>query len=1081
MAASPSDAPLELTVEPGRHVVRIHRAGFESFSTTVELDVGANKAIKPSWTPEQKSPVVDTPSSAAAETTPQPVKKLAPPSAEEQARIAKQLDDLYKLSRTGAKSTAQAQELYDVAAKAGSAPAERYELLLKGAELAAVAGDFKLATQGIDTIDADYEIDPLDSKQKLFDKFIGAAKADRLADAIPVAEQLIDQAVAADRYETAILLSTSASRAATKSQLTTKKTVEDRLAHRRNEIRAIVPIYATVQKAKQTLDKNPSDPDANLTLGRWQCFYKNDWQAGLPLLAKGSDEKLKALAAAELQSPSDTEQQARLADGWWDIAQKESGLGRDTVLVHAGEFYKAVMPNLNSALRKALIEKRLTQTAGLTPLRPSIRKREQGWVEPTRTELVGGDGGHQFEDTAPSGLQLVGFEITTGKPFGDLIITSIKAIFSGPSGTFYGQLRGRPSDDVVTVRAKDGYAVGGIVAKGGRQADGLKVEFMRFQGNQLIANESYESDWVGGRGGGDEVTMAGDGRTVIGICGRSGIALDKFGLVQAGDGAASASTAATANIPLNKWIDVLPLVDADRDVVGGTWRRDGAELVAEPNPGSRVAIPLVVDGSYDLAIEFTRASGSGGVAALLSVDSRPFMLELSSLDGSGSGLMVLDGHFAWVAENPISVRPGTLENDHRYRLSVSVRTIAGNRASVDVSLDGKPYLPHWEGSPTSLRAHEYWTMPNSKGLGFGTSAAVTFHSVKLRVVSGHASVDPAAAGSTAEPNPRPTDNAGQPPPVALDYVATEHTWKSGQPAVHLIPTRGGFCCLSSVGGHFDAYSESAGIRAADNGYWSLGGQSAQPYLAAKAVSFQRLPPAMFQGRVKEFAWRNGDPPVKMLQKNTGICVLSGVAGHFAGSSEEVRVRLDDDGYWYLEGKSRQKELAQRQSASSGARRGCIGSRPSSTLGRMAINPLSGFWTRTRGLPIRRLGQVRRGGRRGSGVRRRRRRCILPANRAKDRRAQGPRFACSSDLQREVLILSKSGQRGLSKIVEYSVQSLPAKWMRFVPRAFVVGMHHQRGFAFSQGWSPAATLVEVETKDMTTTGLRRCHADANPLG
>ena len=352
----------------------------------------------------------------------------------------------------------------------------------------------------------------------------------------------------------------------------------------------------------------------------------------------------------------------------------------------------------------------------------------------------------------------------------------------------------------------------------------------------------------------------------------------------------------------------MPLVDADRDVVGGTWRRDGAELVAEPNPGSRVAIPLVVDGSYDLAIEFTRASGSGGVAALLSVDSRPFMLELSSLDGSGSGLMVLDGHFAWVAENPISVQPGTLENDHRYRLLVSVRTIARNRASVDVSLDGKPYLPHWEGSPTSLRAQEYWTMPNSKGLGFGTSAAVTFHSVKLRVVSGHASVDPAAAGSTAEPNPRPTDNAGQPPPVALDYVATEHTWKSGQPAVHLIPTRGGFCCLSSVGGHFDAYSESAGIRAADNGYWSLGGQSAQPYLAAKAVSFQRLPPAMFQGRVKEFAWRNGDPPVKMLQKNTGICVLSGVAGHFAGSSEEVRVRLDDDGYWYLEGKSREKEL-----------------------------------------------------------------------------------------------------------------------------------------------------------------------------
>ena len=48
------------------------------------------------------------------------------------------------------------------------------------------------------------------------------------------------------------------------------------------------------------------------------------------------------------------------------------------------------------------------------------------------------------------------------------------------------------------------------------------------------------------------------------------------------------------------------------------------------------------------------------------------MIELSSLDGKASGLMMVDGHAAWEAKNPISLQPGTLENGHLYRLLVGV-------------------------------------------------------------------------------------------------------------------------------------------------------------------------------------------------------------------------------------------------------------------------------------------------------------------------------------------------------------------------------------------------------------------------
>ena len=224
---------------------------------------------------------------------PQPVKKLSPPPAADQERIAKQLDDLYKTSHASAnsKDPAIAQQLYDVAAKDGSSPAERFVLLQKGAEIAAAGGDLNLALQGIDTLDAAFEIDALGLKQKLLEKFIGTAKADRVADAIPVAEQLVDQAMAADQYETALILATAASHAVSKSQIPTHAEIENRLSRRRHEIRIIEPIYAAAKKSQEALDKNPADAEANLVVGRWRCFYKNDWPAGLPLLAKRERRK----------------------------------------------------------------------------------------------------------------------------------------------------------------------------------------------------------------------------------------------------------------------------------------------------------------------------------------------------------------------------------------------------------------------------------------------------------------------------------------------------------------------------------------------------------------------------------------------------------------------------------------------------------------------------------------------------------------------------------------------------------------------------------------------------------------------
>lgn len=112
--------------------------------------------------------------------------------------------------------------------------------------------------------------------------------------------------------------------------------------------------------ALKTLETNPGDAAANLTLGRVLCFHREMWETGLPYLSNSSDEKLKAVAAEELSKPADALAISAMADAWWDIGAKESEPRKGAILRHAGEWYREALPEL-SGLSKAKVEKRLNE------------------------------------------------------------------------------------------------------------------------------------------------------------------------------------------------------------------------------------------------------------------------------------------------------------------------------------------------------------------------------------------------------------------------------------------------------------------------------------------------------------------------------------------------------------------------------------------------------------------------------------------------------------------------------------------------------------------------------------------------
>ena len=122
--------------------------------------------------------------------------------------------------------------------------------------------------------------------------------------------------------------------------------------------------HEAIRAAQERLKTAPDDADACLAVGRWYCFQQGDWDEGLKLLAKGSDEALKSLAAEELASkPAKAEEKVARGDAWWDLAEKADGKAKAAMRQRAGHWYQEALPDLPPGLGKLKIEKRLAQAA----------------------------------------------------------------------------------------------------------------------------------------------------------------------------------------------------------------------------------------------------------------------------------------------------------------------------------------------------------------------------------------------------------------------------------------------------------------------------------------------------------------------------------------------------------------------------------------------------------------------------------------------------------------------------------------------------------------------------------------------
>ncbi|HWE04236.1 MAG TPA: hypothetical protein VG326_17655 [Tepidisphaeraceae bacterium] len=232
----------------------------------------------------------------------------------------------------------------------------QYVLLHEAAELFAAAGDLPAALKAVDDLAGVFAIDVAQEKLSILKR----AKVGRLSPsaASAYADATLTLGWGAMRrgdFESAnraVSLAAGAVHEAQDPKLTSAAQALTAEAHR------ALGEAGQARAAEEKLKTQPNDPSANLGAGRFLCFYRGDWTRGLPMLAKGSDPTLKALAESDLAPPTDADAQLALGQKWGELAGRDTTFARAQLRQRATYWYALAEAGLGG-LKKVLAQRRI--------------------------------------------------------------------------------------------------------------------------------------------------------------------------------------------------------------------------------------------------------------------------------------------------------------------------------------------------------------------------------------------------------------------------------------------------------------------------------------------------------------------------------------------------------------------------------------------------------------------------------------------------------------------------------------------------------------------------------------------------
>jgi tetratricopeptide (TPR) repeat protein len=295
------------------------------------------------------------------------VERLAIPPREAQDEALELIKSIFakEYASTDAKDRIKlAKVLLDQARKPENDAASQFTLLKEAVLVAADAGDIGTTLAAVETMVAKFQVDGVSVKSYALAKLAKSVAEPAACKQVTAAcFALVDELLTADNFKAAGEALDTAEAAARKSR-DSQVIADVRTAAR--DVQEARAEFEKVAAYVNTLRDNPTDPQANLEMGKYECFVRGDWDAGLPLLALGGDEALSEIATRSIAAAAEPQQRFDLANAWWDLAEKRTGDERKAIQSYALTIYREVAPDL-VGLSKTVAEKRISDAAEAAP------------------------------------------------------------------------------------------------------------------------------------------------------------------------------------------------------------------------------------------------------------------------------------------------------------------------------------------------------------------------------------------------------------------------------------------------------------------------------------------------------------------------------------------------------------------------------------------------------------------------------------------------------------------------------------------------------------------------------------------
>lgn len=288
-------------------------------------------------------------------------RRPVPPAAQfarSQSRVRDVFADELESATTVQKKADVARRLADQAGSTADS-SDRFALLSLALDKAVEAGDVSVGAALIDRIPREYAVDPsswrLDAATRLAAKAGPAAAADLADVCLTISRQALD-AGHDEVASKAVTLAAAVARKAKDPDLVAQATrLQLRMKQRQAVERDLRPLL-------EALAADPGEASVCGEAGKALCLKADRWAEGLPLLAKGSDESLRRIAAAELKPGDAPEHWAALGDAWWDWSESQKPPWKAAAKARAAFHYERAVASL-VGLDRARVEKRLAAAA----------------------------------------------------------------------------------------------------------------------------------------------------------------------------------------------------------------------------------------------------------------------------------------------------------------------------------------------------------------------------------------------------------------------------------------------------------------------------------------------------------------------------------------------------------------------------------------------------------------------------------------------------------------------------------------------------------------------------------------------